>query len=216
MILDGKNKEWTHKENGDRNGNYTVSRDHIKLIEEENYDLRTILTDSKKREIAQQDFSKVIPCNKQLKSDSRKSKWYAVDYKNISKSKFLKTQEERESKLAKLSNNELKKRALNAPKIPEKKLFTSFQSVRDPHVAAYFVKKEAKGICQLCKNPAPFRKKDGSHFLEVHHIKWLAKGGKDEIGNTVALCPNCHRKMHSLNRKKDVKKLKVATKKYAA
>ena len=46
--------------------------------------------------------------------------------------------------------------------------------------------------------------------MEVHHIKQLAKGGEDTLRNAVALCPNCHRKMHSLNKKADVKKLTVA------
>jgi 5-methylcytosine-specific restriction enzyme A len=36
---------------------------------------------------------------------------------------------------------------------------------------------------------------------------WLAKGGEDTIANTVALCPNCHRKMHVLNRKLDKEQL---------
>ena len=40
---------------------------------------------------------------------------------------------------------------------------------------------------------------DGTHYLEVHHIDQLAKGGADTVENAVALCPNCHRKMHSLN-----------------
>lgn len=44
-------------------------------------------------------------------------------------------------------------------------------------------------------------------FLEVHHVKWLAKGGSDTVNNVVALCPNCHRKMHLLSRPVDIKKL---------
>src|SRR4051794_10629582 len=39
-----------------------------------------------------------------------------------------------------------------------------------------------------------------------HHITWLAKGGED--ANTVALCPNCHRKMHVVDRKIDRDTLK--------
>lgn len=33
--------------------------------------------------------------------------------------------------------------------------------------------------------------------------EWLSKGGKDIIDNTIALCPNCHKKMHILNLKID-------------
>ena len=69
--------------------------------------------------------------------------------------------------------------------------------------------RRAKGCCQLCDNPATFCDKSGKPFLETHHIKWLSKGGEDSTGNTVALCPNCHRKMHVLDLKEDVQKLKT-------
>ncbi|MSR17052.1 MAG: HNH endonuclease, partial [Methylococcaceae bacterium] len=45
--------------------------------------------------------------------------------------------------------------------------------------------------------------KEGEPYLESHHIEWLANGGADSIENTTALCPNCHRKMHSLNSPSD-------------
>lgn len=55
----------------------------------------------------------------------------------------------------------------------------------------------ADGVCEECKQPAPFlRKKDNSPYLEVHHRIPLASGGDDTVDNAVALCPNCHRKMH--------------------
>jgi len=68
-------------------------------------------------------------------------------------------------------------------------------------------KRRANGFCQLCEEPAPFKDKKGEPFLESHHIVWLSKGGDDTIENTVALCPNCHRKMHSLNLKSDINHL---------
>ena len=66
----------------------------------------------------------------------------------------------------------------------------------------------AKGNCQLCEKPAPFNRKNGSPYLEVHHIEYLANEGSDTIDNVAALCPNCHRKMHSLEENKDIEKLK--------
>lgn len=42
-------------------------------------------------------------------------------------------------------------------------------------------------------------------YLESHHIIWLAAGGADSVDNTIALCPNCHRKMHVINDSSDVK-----------
>lgn len=78
---------------------------------------------------------------------------------------------------------------------------------RDPSIAAY-VKKRADGHCQLCGSSAPFIDKNGDPYLECHHIEWLSNGGIDSIDNCVALCPNCHRKMHILNSDADIQLLK--------
>jgi 5-methylcytosine-specific restriction protein A len=64
-------------------------------------------------------------------------------------------------------------------------------------------RRRAKGHCELCGEPAPFKRKNGSPYLETHHIEWLADGGADTVENTVALCPNCHRKMHVVNDERD-------------
>lgn len=73
---------------------------------------------------------------------------------------------------------------------------------RSPWVAEH-AKRRAKGKCELCQEPAPFNRKDGSPYLETHHIEWLANGGADTVENTVALCPNCHKKMHVINSELD-------------
>ena len=103
----------------------------------------------------------------------------------------------------------------NVKKIAERKsskivtkrdtLSTSFD--RDPMIVEYALVR-AKGLCQLCDQPAPFNKKNGEPFLEVHHIKHLSNEGSDTIDNVAALCPNCHRKIHILDRPIDIKKLK--------
>ncbi|MEH6532218.1 MAG: HNH endonuclease [Photobacterium frigidiphilum] len=72
---------------------------------------------------------------------------------------------------------------------------------------AEFAKRLANGICQLCLLPAPFNNSKGEPYLETHHIVWLSKDGEDTIENTVALCPNCHKKMHIVDDKKDVQLL---------
>lgn len=74
---------------------------------------------------------------------------------------------------------------------------------RNPFVAE-LAKLRAKGVCDLCGKDAPFRDKRGRPYLEAHHVKPLAAGGDDSIKNVVALCPNCHRKMHSLQVRKDI------------
>ncbi|MCH8531006.1 MAG: HNH endonuclease [Saccharospirillum sp.] len=94
-----------------------------------------------------------------------------------------------------------------------KKLEVSSKSiyVRDGHIAE-IAKRKAKGKCQLCLQKAPFEDKFGKPYLETHHIDWLSSGGADTIENTVAICPNCHRKMHSLALSEDVEILRERAK----
>ncbi len=61
-------------------------------------------------------------------------------------------------------------------------------------------------ICDLCEKPAPFTS-NNTPYLECHHIAHLAQGGPDVLENTVALCPNCHRRMHILDKADDREKL---------
>ncbi len=78
---------------------------------------------------------------------------------------------------------------------PEKNMTSGASYQRDPQVVAW-VLDHANGICGLCGQPAPFVDTSGKPFLEVHHITWLSKGGEDTVENSVALCPNCHRRAH--------------------
>ncbi|MCY3985932.1 MAG: HNH endonuclease [Candidatus Dadabacteria bacterium] len=79
--------------------------------------------------------------------------------------------------------------------------------VRSQYVAEW-TKRRADGRCELCRKPAPFKNTSSNEpYLESHHIVWLSRGGLDCTSNTVALCPNCHRKMHVVNAEKDIKKL---------
>ncbi|MCQ9471644.1 HNH endonuclease [Pseudomonas alliivorans] len=66
--------------------------------------------------------------------------------------------------------------------------------IRDPEVRAW-IRQYANGFCEGCDQKAPFDA-DGRPFLEIHHVKHLAAGGSDRASNTVALCPNCHRRCH--------------------
>lgn len=93
-------------------------------------------------------------------------------------------------------------------KKPGKRDVVTLQYIRSPELAE-FIKRKANGKCDLCENPAPFTTKDKIPYLECHHIIWLSEGGEDAINNTVALCPNCHRKMHIVKDEKDINKLKA-------
>jgi 5-methylcytosine-specific restriction protein A len=118
---------------------------------------------------------------------------------------LLKKVRSRRSK--KLTLEELKQRARKAKKKPSSILTITTTYYRNPDIIDY-ARRRANGICELCENLAPFNDKDGEPFLEVHHIEWLSKGGEDSIENTVALCPNCHRKMHIINNPADRSRLK--------
>jgi 5-methylcytosine-specific restriction enzyme A len=118
----------------------------------------------------------------------------------------------REKKVRKLNDSELVKRAKTASKKSGRRTTTSTTYERDPYVIEY-AKRWAKGVCQLCEQPAPFLNKNGEPHLHTHHIDWLSRGGEDSIYNTVALCPNCHDKMHVLDLEEDVKKLKEKVRK---
>ena len=115
---------------------------------------------------------------------------------------FQKDLSHKKRRASKLSDKELKKRIDIAPpksgsrEVISKNYYTS-------QVVAEFVQRRANGICQLCGQKAPFIDKKGRPYLEVHHVKWLSKGGKDTKDNSVALCPNCHKKMHELDLKRD-------------
>lgn len=80
--------------------------------------------------------------------------------------------------------------------VPPKRTVTTEIFIRNPYVVAYALRR-AKGMCQKCGKVGPFLARDsGEPFLEVHHIIPLSKGGADDIENTIALCPNCHREAH--------------------
>ena len=102
-------------------------------------------------------------------------------------------------------------------KLPVKELVIRSQMTAGPHepkltqTTVYYrdeylketVKRIADGKCQLCGEDAPFIDNNGEPYLEEHHVKRLADGGSDTIDNVVAICPNCHRKIHVLNDETD-------------
>lgn len=59
-----------------------------------------------------------------------------------------------------------------------------------------YVLARAKGLCECCKQSAPFLRKDGSPYLEPHHIRRVSDGGPDHPKWVAAICPSCHREIH--------------------
>jgi hypothetical protein len=87
-------------------------------------------------------------------------------------------------------------RLANAPKLPEVIQVSSRAYRRNPDVIVE-VRRRANGTCEACHKSAPFlRASDSEPFLEVHHRIMLSEGGEDAVENALALCPNCHRKLH--------------------
>src|SRR5829696_3255595 len=66
---------------------------------------------------------------------------------------------------------------------------------RSAAVRAY-VMGRADGICESCDSPAPFRRLDGTGYLEPHHTRRLSDGGPDHPLWVGCVCPNCHREIH--------------------
>lgn len=112
-----------------------------------------------------------------------------------------------EKQAKKLTDAELRNRALRAGRGRSQRQTTVTTYERDEFVSEY-ARRRANGKCQLCELNAPFNKKNGDPYLETHHIEWLSRGGEDSILNTVALCPNCHKKMHIVDNQNDVQILK--------
>ena len=51
-----------------------------------------------------------------------------------------------------------------------------------------------KGKCQICKwDPKNIY---GKYLTESHHLRWLSRGGDDELSNLILVCPNHHRAIH--------------------
>ncbi|WGS21698.1 MULTISPECIES: HNH endonuclease signature motif containing protein [unclassified Bradyrhizobium] len=102
-----------------------------------------------------------------------------------------------EPDLDKKSLAELRELALTAaatPKAPSNESQRTYYA-RSIKVKAYVLKR-ANGVCEACKKAAPFLRKNGSPYLEPHHIKRVADGGPDHPASVGAVCPTCHRLIH--------------------
>ena len=92
---------------------------------------------------------------------------------------------------------------------PRREVTTGIVYVRDPRVVAY-TQLRANGICELCAKSAPFKRPDGSPYLETHHVAPLAENGPDTPENCAGVCPNCHRALHSAANKDELTKTLMA------
>jgi 5-methylcytosine-specific restriction protein A len=95
------------------------------------------------------------------------------------------------------SMKELQQRAFAAagasPQSPSHGKRNVYQRSRDVRV---YVLARAAGKCEACAAPEPFLRADGTPYLEPHHLRRLSDGGPDHPAHVIALCPNCHRRVH--------------------
>lgn len=95
------------------------------------------------------------------------------------------------------SLDELRKKAMAAANTEVAKTTGTQRNVykRSEDVRNYVLAR-AEGHCQGCAAPAPFVRIDGSPYLEPHHLRRVSDGGPDHPAFVIALCPNCHRRVH--------------------
>jgi 5-methylcytosine-specific restriction enzyme A len=81
--------------------------------------------------------------------------------------------------------------SIQAPSQGRRNVYQRSQDVRG------YVMARARGKCEGCNSPAPFLRTDGTPYLEPHHLRRLSDGGPDHPAHVIALCPNCHRRVHA-------------------
>lgn len=77
---------------------------------------------------------------------------------------------------------------------PEYKQRMAGSYVRDDKVRKKVLRR-AKGRCEYC-GQFGFLKRDGTSYLETHHVISLSEQGQDKPHNVIALCANDHRQAH--------------------
>ncbi len=114
-----------------------------------------------------------------------------------------------------ISFEEFRKKAYeNSIEMPSKtELNTQYQTNRSDFIKKYALSR-AQGKCECCQNDAPFLKRNGLPYLEVHHLIELSSNGNDSPLNVAAICPNCHARItHGIDGKETNNKLITSIKK---
>ncbi|PIB26675.1 hypothetical protein BFP76_11060 [Amylibacter kogurei] len=93
---------------------------------------------------------------------------------------------------------ELKQKAIQAGKATNKSSWKSAPKEYRKRSKAVkdYVFARANGVCELTGKPAPFKRKDGSPYLEAHHTRQMSDNGPDHPRWVGAICPSVHREIH--------------------
>ena len=190
-------EEWKFNKKGRKNPGYQQSLDHIHLINEEGYKLKTfIMIPSNKEEADNKSetikIKNIIPNLNTKILMKRDKEWYAVDdIKNY-------VAEE-------IQNPELYLEGVS------KKIFINIYErntkARLKCISHYGLK------CSVCKfDFEKYYGEIGKNYIHVHHIKPLASIGKkyklDPIKDLRPICPNCHAMIHRTNETLTISQLK--------
>ncbi len=80
----------------------------------------------------------------------------------------------------------------NAVEVPENTTERLTTNIKRSDLIKTYALYRAGGRCEGCEDEAPFLKRNGEPYLEVHHMIELKNGGSDSPLNVTAICPNCH------------------------
>jgi len=136
--------------------------------------------------------------------DEKLNEWRNYQTKPLTFQEFREFENKKIQKVFKQTEKELLDK-IKTKKDLEINIATTKIYNRNPYVIALSLQR-AKGICELCKQKAPFKNRDNQDYLEVHHIISLSKKGNDSIENVISVCPNCHRELHYGYKKEQIKK----------
>ena len=81
------------------------------------------------------------------------------------------------------------------PQVATTTTYQTDQYTRSTKIKEY-AKARADGICEGCGERAPFTSRTGDPYLHAHHVHELSDGGSDTPESVIALCPNCHYRVH--------------------
>jgi 5-methylcytosine-specific restriction enzyme A len=98
--------------------------------------------------------------------------------------------------LAGLDLDELRRRALETPAQTPDAREAKRRAYRRSKALKMYVRARAGGRCEECEERAPFKDRRGQPYIEPHHTRRISDGGPDHPRWVIALCPECHARVH--------------------
>lgn len=193
-------ENWKKNPNGRKRPGYKEAREHIRLIEEEAYQLMTVPTKRVKRKGGKESFRlrdrspQLVPKRLRKRTKYGKMEWYVT---NSSDDKHLRLPEELPTADKYLEGARLTV-TINA--------YERNPKARDACVAHHGCK------CKVCGFDFGAVYGDfGKGFIHVHHLKPIGHiGTRYEVNpaeDLVPVCPNCHAMLHHIEPPLTIQKL---------